>query len=76
MNRKPNFILCENEECLVYSGYFIKYNGDLHWLIECLNSPEMEQYIAASSRYLRNGWKAYNKKVIEDFIVPLRAAQP
>jgi hypothetical protein len=71
MNRKPKFILYENEECLVYSGYFIKYNGDLHWLIERLNSPEMEQYIATSSRYFRNGWKAYNKKVIEDFIVQL-----
>ena len=71
MNRKPKFILYENEECLVYSGYFIKYDGDLQWLLERLNSLEMEQYIAASSRYLRNGWKAYNKKVIEDFIVPL-----
>ena len=71
MNRKPKFILYENEECLVYSGYFIKYNGDLHWLIERLNSPEMEQYIATSSRYFRNGWKAYNKKVLDDFILTL-----
>jgi len=71
MNRKPNFVLCENEEYLVYSGYFIKYDGDLQWLLERLNSPEMEQYITTSARYLRNGWKAYNKKVIEDFIVSL-----
>jgi adenine-specific DNA-methyltransferase len=72
MNRKPKFILYENEECLVYSGYFIKYDGDLQWLLERLNSNEMEQYIAASSRYFRNGWKAYNKKVIEDFIVSIQ----
>ena len=71
MNRKPKFILYLNEECLVYSGYFIKYDGDLQWLLECLNSPEMEQYIATSSRYFRNGWKAYNKKVLDDFILTL-----
>jgi hypothetical protein len=70
MNRKPKFILYENEECLVYSGYFIKYNGDLQWLLERLNSPEMENFISVSSRNFRDGWRAYNKKVIEDFIIP------
>ncbi len=69
MNRKPKFILYENEECLVYSGYFIKYDGDLQWLLERLNSPEMERFIACSSRNFRNGWKAYNKKAIEDFVI-------
>jgi adenine-specific DNA-methyltransferase len=71
ISRKPNFILYENEECLVYSGYFIKYDGDMQWLLERLNSPEMEHFISVSSRDFRNGWKAYNKKVIEDFIVSL-----
>jgi hypothetical protein len=71
MNRKPKFILYENEECLIYSGYFIKYDGDLQWLLERLNSPEMEYFIACSSRNFRNGWRAYSKKVLEDFIVPL-----
>ena len=70
MNRKPNFVLCENEEYLVYSGYFIKYDGDLQWLLECLNSPEMEHFISVSSRNFRDGWRAYNKKVIENFIIP------
>jgi adenine-specific DNA-methyltransferase len=70
MNRKPKFILYENEECLVYSGYFIKYDGDLQWLLDRLNSPEMEHFIACSSRNFRNGWRAYNKKVIENFIIP------
>ena len=71
INNKPNFVLYENEECLVYSGYFIKYGGDLQWLLERLNSQEMAQFVSASSRDFRNGWKAYNKKVVEDFIVPL-----
>jgi methylase of polypeptide subunit release factors len=70
INRKPNFVLCENEEYLVYSGYFIKYDGDTQWLLEHLNSPEMEYFIACSSRNFRNGWRAYNKKVIENFIIP------
>ncbi len=69
INRKPNFILYENEECLVYSGYFIKYDGDLQWLLERLNSPEMEYFIACSSRNFRNGWRAYNKKVLENFVI-------
>jgi len=69
MNRKPKFILYENEECLVYSGYFIKYDGDLQSLLERLNSLEMEHFIACSSRNFRNGWKAYNKKVIENFVI-------
>jgi len=71
MNRKPKFILYENDECLVYSGYFIKYDGDLQWLLERLNSPEMEHFISVSSRNFRDGWRAYSKKVIENFIVPL-----
>jgi methylase of polypeptide subunit release factors len=71
MNRKPNFMLYENEECLVYSGYFIKYDGDMQWLLERLNSAEMENFISFSSRNFRNGWRAYNKKVIEDFILTL-----
>ena len=70
MNRKPNFVLYENEDSTVYSGYFIKYDGDMRWLLERLNSPLMEQFIAVSSRDFRGAWKAYSKKVIEDFIVP------
>ncbi len=69
MNQKPNFVLYENEDCTVYSGYFIKYDGDMQWLLERLNSPLMEQFIAVSSRDFRGAWKAYSKKVIEDFIV-------
>ncbi len=69
MNIKPNFILYENEDCTFYSGYCIKYNGDYTKLLKQLNSEEMEKFIRVSSRDFRGGWKAYNKKVIEDFII-------
>lgn len=69
MNRKPNFILYENEECTLYSGYCIKYNGDFDKLLTQLNSKEMEEFVEMSSRDFRGGWKAYNKKVIEEFVI-------
>jgi methylase of polypeptide subunit release factors len=69
ISKKPNFILSELEECTLYSGYFIKYDGDYHKLLNELNSKRMEEYIHAHSRDFRNGWKAYNKKVLENFEV-------
>jgi len=69
MNKKPNFIFYENEECTLYSGYFIKYNGDYSSLLDKLNSDEMRRFVEMSSRDFRGGWKAYNKKVIEEFVI-------
>ncbi|MCS6794796.1 MAG: N-6 DNA methylase [Raineya sp.] len=69
MNKKPNFILVENEEATFYSGYCIKYEGDYEFLLKQLNSDRFAEFIAASSRDFRNGWKAYNKKVVEEFII-------
>lgn len=69
MNIKPNFIFYENEECIFYSGYCIKYNGNHSKLLKQLNSEEMEKFISISTRDFRGGWKAYNKKAIEDFII-------
>jgi methylase of polypeptide subunit release factors len=69
MNKKPNFILSELEECTLYSGYFIKYDGDYNELLKELNSKRMEEYIQNNSRDFRDGWKAYNKKVLENFEV-------
>jgi adenine-specific DNA-methyltransferase len=34
MNLAPNFILYENPDVTVYSGYFIKYDGDYQALID------------------------------------------
>jgi len=69
MNKKPNFILHENEECTLYSGYCIKYKGDNNFLLDKLNSDEMQRFVEMSSRDFRGGWKAYNKKVIEEFVI-------
>ncbi|GIV22535.1 MAG: DNA methyltransferase [Bacteroidia bacterium] len=66
---KPRFGLSRLEECTVYSGYFIKYDGDYEALLAQLNSERMEAYIRLHSRPFRGGWRAYNKKVLERFPV-------
>lgn len=69
MNREPNFILYENPDVTVYSGYFIKYDGDYQALLEQLNSQRMADFVAIAGRDFQGGYKGYNKKVIENFIV-------
>ncbi len=69
MNKTPNFILYENEESTLYSGYYIKYSGDNNYLLQRLNSEKMQKFIEMSSRDFRGGWKAYNKKIIEEFVI-------
>lgn len=71
INLKPNFILSQNEEATFYSGYSIKYNGNYEELLNKLNSKEMEDFISVSSRDFRGGWKGYNKKILENFVVNL-----
>ncbi|MFN8302758.1 MAG: Eco57I restriction-modification methylase domain-containing protein [Saprospiraceae bacterium] len=67
MNRQPNFILHEREDATFYSGYCIKYDGDYGQLLVQLNSARMAAFMAVSARDFRGGWKAYNKKVVEEF---------
>jgi len=69
MNNKPNFILVKNEESTFYSGYCIKYEGDYEFLLEQLNSQRLADFISVSSRDFRGGWKAYNKKALEEFTI-------
>ncbi len=69
MNNKPNFVLVENEACTFYSGYCIKYAGDYNFLLSQLNSQRLADFIAVSSRDFRGGWKAYNKKVLGEFMI-------
>lgn len=69
MNKTPNFIYYDNEECTFYSGYCIKYSGDMNYLLQQLNSERMQKFIEISSRDFRGGWKAYNKKILEEFVI-------
>ena len=69
MNIKPNFIYYQNPETTFYSGYCIKkINGfSVEKLMKQLNSERMDKFISMSSRDFRGGWKAYNKKIVENF---------
>ena len=69
MNLYPNFVYYDNPDSTFYSGYCIKYEGDVKKLLSQLNSERMREFVAASSRDFRGGWKAYNKKIIENFEV-------
>lgn len=69
MNLRPNFILSENEEATFYSGYCIKYTGDYQKLLVQLNSERMQKFVEVSCRDFRGGWKAYNKKTLENFVL-------
>ncbi|MDR1006403.1 MAG: N-6 DNA methylase [Bacteroidales bacterium] len=67
INDKPNFVYYSNPDCTFYSGYCIKYSGNHKQLLSQLNSERMAKFVEMSSRDFRGGWKAYNKKVIENF---------
>jgi methylase of polypeptide subunit release factors len=69
MNKEPNFILSEYENATFYSGYCIKYDGDCNSLLKQLNSKRMKEYIQVTARDFRGGWKAYNKKIVQEFII-------
>ncbi|WP_254560416.1 Eco57I restriction-modification methylase domain-containing protein [Dyadobacter diqingensis] len=69
MNRFPNFVLYDNPDCTVYSGYFIKYEGEYEPLLSQLNSQRMADFIAIAGRDFQGGYKGYNKKVVENFII-------
>jgi hypothetical protein len=73
MNEKPNFVYYPNPECTFYSGYCIKnINGcSIEQLISQLNSDRMDKFVSMSSRDFRGGWKAYNKKIIENFMIEI-----
>ncbi|KQS27984.1 class I SAM-dependent DNA methyltransferase [Dyadobacter sp. Leaf189] len=67
MNRYPNFVISHHTDALFYSGYCILYDGNIEHLAKQLNSDRMFEFISASSRDLRGGWKAYNKSIVEEF---------
>ena len=73
INYKPNFIYYPNPETTFYSGYCIKkINGySIEKLMLQLNSDRMDKFVSMSSRDFRGGWKAYNKKIIENFKIEI-----
>lgn len=73
MNRTPNFILHEAHEATLYSGYFIKYEGDYEQLLPLLNSSAMADYMSVAGRDFRGGWKGYSKKIVDNFRFPAQA---
>jgi hypothetical protein len=52
MNHRPNFVYYDNPECTLYSGYCIKYDGDVKKLLLQLNSEQIQEFVSASSRDL------------------------
>lgn len=71
MSDKPKFLVCENEDALIYSGYGIHYDGDLYALSDKLSSPAMEDYIKKMGADFRGGWKGYSKTIIQEFTVEI-----
>jgi adenine-specific DNA-methyltransferase len=69
INKEPNFVLSNYEDATFYSGYCIKYDGDYEKLLKQLNSQRMKEYIEVTARDFRDGWKSYNKKIVQEFII-------
>jgi len=69
MNRSPNFVLYDQPDCTVYSGYYIRFEGQYEHLLAQLNSQRMADFITVAGRDFQGGYKGYNKKVIENFII-------
>ena len=74
MNLRPNFIVWERPDFTFYSGYCVKFGGDLRALAARLNSEEMAFYINLVSRCYRQNWRSFAKAFLKDFPVPPQAA--
>ncbi len=70
MAEKPFFVKSSHKDLVVYSGYFIIYEGDLQSLESALNSDRMTKWVDSTGRDFRGSWKAISKKTIENFPVP------
>ncbi len=71
LNKRPNFIICNDEDTTFYGGYCIKTNRiKLKILKKILNSDIMDFYIKKTSRPYRGGYKSFAKSFIERFSIP------
>lgn len=73
ISREPLFVLCNDMDALFYAGYCMFYQGDYMALLPEINSARMADYISIASRDFRGGWKAYNKTVVDEFIIESQA---
>lgn len=70
MNLSPRFVVWDKPEYAFYSGYCVKFRGDLRRLARHLNSEEMAFYIGAVSRRYRNEYKSFAKAFLRGFPIP------
>ena len=70
MSAEPEFSFEPDAEAVVYSGYFIKYTGDVKALLSELTSERMKLWQDAHGRDFRGGWKSQSKNTIAEFPVP------
>ncbi len=70
MNRRPHFVVWQKPEYTFYSGYCVKFGGDLRWLARCLNSEDMAFYIERVGRSYRNNYKSFAKAFLRRFPIP------
>lgn len=70
INLRPHFVVWQKPEYTFYSGYCVKFGGDLHWLARHLNSEEMAFYIGKVGRSYRNNYKSFAKSFLRGFPVP------
>jgi len=72
LNRRPNFLLCEDETTTFYAGYCVQpRNGEsLRVLQKILNSPLLDFYIRQTSRVYQHGYRSYAKAYLERFGIP------
>ncbi len=69
INKAPNFIYLSDHESTLYSGYFIKCKRNISKLLDQLNSERMRDYIESCGRDFQGGYKGYNKKILEKFMI-------
>ena len=70
MNLRPRFVVWEKPGYTFYSGYCVKFRGDLRRLARHLNSDEMAFYIGAVSRRYQNEYKSFAKSFLRGFPIP------
>ena len=70
MSAQGAMYLWHDEVSTFYSGYCIKFQGDLAALRARLSQPDFVEYVRAVGREYRGGYFSMTKKVMERFSLP------